>query len=62
MEKSNREASKFVFPFEKLEVWQLAVDLADTVLALLEGLPQKRHLCLHKSGGGRCGFACPEHC
>ena len=46
MEKSNREASKFVFPFEKLEVWQLAVDLADTVLALLEGLPQNRHLRL----------------
>jgi four helix bundle protein len=46
MEKGMDEAVKFVFPFEKLEVWQLAVDLADTVLALLEGLPQNRHLRL----------------
>lgn len=36
----------FLFPFEKLEVWQMAVDLADTVLGLLEGLPQGRHVRL----------------
>jgi len=34
---------KFVFPFEKLEVWQLAIELADFVLALLESLPPHRH-------------------
>jgi four helix bundle protein len=46
MEKSGRETMKFVFPFERLEVWQLSVELADTVLGLLEGLPQNRHLRL----------------
>jgi len=36
----------FLFPFEKLEVWQLSVDLADHVLALLEGSPARGHLRL----------------
>ena len=38
--------SKYVFPFEKLEVWQLAVDLADFVLELLDAFPPNRHLRL----------------
>jgi four helix bundle protein len=38
--------AKYLFPFEKLDVWQLAVDLADTVLALLEKLPQNKHIRL----------------
>ena len=29
----------FIFPFEKIEVWQLSVDLADFVLGLLESFP-----------------------
>ena len=37
------EQRRFVFPFEKLEVWQLAIYLADFVLALLESLPPHRH-------------------
>jgi four helix bundle protein len=36
----------FTFPFRKLEVWQLAVDLADIVLELLEALPKNRYLRL----------------
>ena len=36
----------FKFPFTKLEVWQLAVDLADLVLELLEPLPKNRYLRL----------------
>ena len=28
--------SEYVFPFEKLDVWQLSVDLADYVLKLLD--------------------------
>jgi len=36
----------YLFPFEKLDVWQLAVDLADFVLGLLERLPQNRHVRL----------------
>ena len=36
----------FVFPFEKLEVWQLAVDLADLILELLEAFPTNKHLRL----------------
>jgi four helix bundle protein len=35
---------EFVFPFEKLEVWQLAVDLADFIFTLLESFPPKKHL------------------
>ena len=38
--------SEYVFPFEKLEVYQLALELADYVLELLENLPQNRHLRL----------------
>ena len=37
---------EYLFPFEKLHVWQLAIELADTVLALLEKLPQNRHIRL----------------
>ena len=36
----------YVFPFERLDVWQLAVDLADTVLDLLEKLPPNKHVRL----------------
>jgi four helix bundle protein len=36
----------FVFPFERLEIWHLAVELADYVLGLLDNLPQNRHLRL----------------
>ena len=34
---------EFVFPFEKLEVWQLAVDLADFIFSLLEMFPPNKH-------------------
>ncbi len=39
-------AERYVFPFEKLEVWQKSVELADFVLGLLERVPQGRHLRL----------------
>ncbi len=38
--------SEYVFPFEKLDVWQLSVDLADYVFELLESFPPNRHLRL----------------
>ena len=38
--------AEYVFPFEKLDVWQLAVDLAETVLELLEKLPPNKHIRL----------------
>ena len=34
----------FTFPFEKLEVWHLAVDMADFILHILDSLPGNRHL------------------
>ena len=34
---------RFTFEFEKLDVWHLAVELADYVLSQLEGLPPNRH-------------------
>jgi len=36
----------YLFPFEKLDVWQLSVDLAEFVLGLLEQLPQNKHIRL----------------
>ncbi|MEW6664787.1 MAG: four helix bundle protein [Thermodesulfobacteriota bacterium] len=39
-------ASQYVFPFQKLDVWRLAVELADFVLSLLERLPPNTHLRL----------------
>ena len=36
----------FLFPFEKLNVWQMAVDLAQAVLNALENLPPNKHLRL----------------
>ena len=40
------ERNQYVFPFEKLEVWQLSVDLADHVLGLLGRMPSNRHIRL----------------
>jgi four helix bundle protein len=37
---------EYIFPFEKLDVWQMAVDLAEYVLNLLEELNQNKHLRL----------------
>lgn len=37
---------EFIFPFEKLDVWQLSIDLAQYVLNLLEKLPQGKHIRL----------------
>jgi four helix bundle protein len=38
--------SEYLFPFEKLDVWQFAIDLAEYVLSLLEGLNQNKHIRL----------------
>jgi four helix bundle protein len=38
--------SEYVFPFEKLDVWHVAVDLAEYVLDLLEGFPSNKHFRL----------------
>lgn len=44
--KKEEKGRGFVFPFEKLEVWQLAVDLADYILELLENFPPNKYLRL----------------
>jgi len=36
----------FKFPFEKLEVWHLAIDFADIILELLDSLPSNKYLRL----------------
>ncbi len=41
-----KQKERYVFPFERLEVWQLAVDLAEYVLGLLDNLPPNKHLRL----------------
>ena len=38
--------SDYLFPFEKLDVYQMAIDLADKVLDMLEMLPQNKHIRL----------------
>ena len=35
--------SEFKFPFEKLDVWHLAIDLANVILILLESFPQNKY-------------------
>lgn len=37
---------KFIFPFERLDVWELSIELAQYVLGLLEQLPQNKHIRL----------------
>ncbi len=37
---------EFVFPFERLEVWRLAVEFADNILKLLETFPANKHFRL----------------
>ena len=44
MEKSS--GNEFVFPFEKLDVWQLAVDFADFVFGIMESFPANKHFRL----------------
>ena len=34
---------EFIFPFEKLDVWQLAVDLADFIINLMESFPANKY-------------------
>jgi four helix bundle protein len=41
-----RKNIAFVFPFEKLEVWQCAIDLADYVFKLMESFPSNKHFRL----------------
>lgn len=38
--------SEYLFPFEKLQVWQLAIDLAEDVLDQLEKTPPNKHIRL----------------
>jgi four helix bundle protein len=38
--------NEFKFPFEKLEVWQLAVDFADFILNLVDSFPANRYVRL----------------
>jgi four helix bundle protein len=38
--------NQYIFPFEKLDVWRMAVDLAEYILELIEKLPQNKHIRL----------------
>lgn len=38
--------SEYLFPFENLQVWQLAIDLAESVLDLLEKTPKNKYIRL----------------
>jgi hypothetical protein len=43
LKRAEEMTEEFLFPFEKLEVWKLSVDLADFILGLLETFPQARY-------------------
>ena len=43
---NDSEDQRYIFPFERLDVWLLAVDFADFILGLLEDFPPNRHLRL----------------
>jgi len=38
-----KPGSTYVFPFEKLDVYQMALDMADYILGLLEPIPLNKH-------------------
>jgi four helix bundle protein len=38
--------NKYIFPFEKLDVWQLSIDLAEYILGLLDEWPREKHIRL----------------
>jgi four helix bundle protein len=40
------QTSPYVFPFEKLDVYRLAVEMSDYVLGLLEQIPLNKHFRL----------------
>ena len=46
LEVKGKRIQDFVFPFEKLDVWQLDIELAVMVLGLLERIPQNKHIRL----------------
>ncbi len=46
LEVRGKKPQSYVFPFEKLDVWQLALELAEMVLSLLERIPQNKHIRL----------------
>ena len=43
---NDKDDQRYIFPFERLDVWKLAVDFADFILGLLEDFPLNRHLRL----------------
>lgn len=43
-ERGIAQSEKYLFPFERLEVWQESIELADVVFGLLERIPPARHL------------------
>ena len=38
--------SKYLFPFEKLDVWQMSLNLAEKILLFLEQIPSGKHIRL----------------
>jgi len=38
--------NEYLFPFERLDVWQLSLELADSVLQLIGNIPQNKHIRL----------------
>jgi four helix bundle protein len=43
---SSMSEGKYIFPFEKLDVWRMAIDLTEYVLGLLENFPPNQYFRL----------------
>ncbi len=56
-----RPQAPYVFPFEKLDVYQMAVDLADYVLGLLEPIPLNKHIRLVSQMEGAVVSVLPKY-
>jgi len=41
-----QKMNEYLFPFERLDVWQLSLELADSILQLVGKIPQNQHIRL----------------
>jgi len=55
-------AERYAFPFEKLDVWQESLALAEYILGLLERLPSNKHFRLLSQMEGAVTSVPPKYC
>jgi hypothetical protein len=53
---------KYFFPLEKLDVWNMALNLGGKILHLVEQVPQNKHIRLVDQMRGAAISPGPEYC